>query len=473
MDAKAGSGKTSTLVMLANAISTNKSSVFLAFNKSIAEELSKRLPSHVPAKTFHSFTFRPTQEYVSAKARRRIFKAEPKKLDILWDNLFQRAHMEARSATIRLVGLMRAHAYLPNVDDDSLYTLLSHFNIECESEEYTDRDIIGFARQLLSASNDAPMFDFDDMLYFPVVFNLRLPTFDYVMVDESQDTNPVQRLILKKIVRPNGGRLIAVGDPQQAIYGFRGASHDSMERIAQDFDATVLPLSISYRCPASVIRAAQKYVPNIEARPNAPEGTILAPDKWSLASFVASDLVMCRNTAPLVQLAYKCIAARKPVKIMGRDIGAGLISLIKKLAGRTNDLHVLAERMDAYREKEVSAALAKHQDGKAQSIADKCDSILALIDTLTPEDADDGVQALVRIINGMFSDNGPNITTLCTVHRAKGLEAERAFILDAELMPSKMARQPWQQIQERNLIYVAITRSLDTLVYIDSKSIVD
>jgi superfamily I DNA/RNA helicase len=58
---------------------------------------------------------------------------------------------------------------------------------------------------------------------------------------------------------PPYGRLIAVGDPSQAIYGFRGADATAMTDMQREFNMTVLPLSVSYRCSQSVVKEAQKY----------------------------------------------------------------------------------------------------------------------------------------------------------------------------------------------------------------------
>jgi hypothetical protein len=51
------------------------------------------------------------------------------------------------------------------------------------------------------------------------------------------------------------------------------------------------------------------------------------------------------------------------------------------------------------------------------------------------------------------------------------MEAHTVYILDGHLMPSKWAKQPWQQVQEQNLRYVAVTRALDSLYFIESKQI--
>jgi len=95
-----------------------------------------------------------------------------------------------------------------------------------------------------------------------------------------------------------------------------------------------------------------------------------------------------------------------------------------------------------------------------------------LLDSMTPQDRNRGISGLIAIIESMFADNPNGTTTLATVHKSKGMEAPTVYILDKHLMPSKYARQEWQMQQELNLQYVAITRSLDTLIFVDSDKIV-
>ena len=83
----------------------------------------------------------------------------------------------------------------------------------------------------------------------------------------------------------------------------------------------------------------------------------------------------------------------------------------------------------------------------------------------------DTVDGLRAMIDGIFADdvtNAGNLIVLCSAHRSKGLEWNRVFLLGRnELMPSPFARQEWQMEQERNLIYVAVTRAKQTLVEVD------
>jgi len=102
--------------------------------------------------------------------------------------------------------------------------------------------------------------DFDDMLYLPLRSKCTFDKKNYVFVDEAQDTNGVQRALLRRMLAPPPhGRLIAVGDPSQAIYGFRGADANAMSALREEFSAVVMPLSVSYRCSRAVVAEAQKY----------------------------------------------------------------------------------------------------------------------------------------------------------------------------------------------------------------------
>lgn len=472
IDAVAGSGKTSTLQLIVAAIlDASRSYVVIAFNKSIATTLQER---GMNGRTFHSLGFNAVRYALKAHNNGIDPQMDAQKVSRIVDDTFPNREADGfSSALIRLVSLAKNHIMRPTASDDDIISLIEHFDIEWDDETVNDAVMASHVRAILARNNDdTRTIDFDDQLYFVELFNLRLSTFDFVLVDESQDTNPLRRALIRRMMH-NGTRVIAVGDERQAIYGFTGASHDSMDLIANTFNCVRYPLSVSYRCPTSVVNLARTIVPQIEARPNAPDGSVLRPKTFRRSDFLPTDLLVCRNTAPLVATAYKLLASRTPCRIMGREIGASLTSLIKKLTRRQETLESLADRLMAYRATETEKAMKQKKETKAQAITDKVDAILAIIDSLTPEDADQGIPRLIAIIDGMFSDQKNGCTTLATVHKAKGLEAPRVFILDPHLMPSKMAKQDWQQQQERNLMYVAYTRALDTLVFVDTKTLTD
>ena len=458
--AVAGSGKTTTLVESLKL--TQGNGIFLAFNKSIAETLKARCPQNVQARTFHSLCYSPVLKAVGARV------VNPDKLS----NIIQLAMTEQEvklygSFVKRLVGLARNAGIGALTSDDGalFYALVEHHDLTLENEQASEAQAIELARDVLSRSNASREVDFDDLLYFAVLKGVRLPVFDWVFVDEAQDTNTIQRAILRKILA-HGGRMVAVGDAAQAIYGFRGADSDALEFLAQEFAPCVdLPLSVTYRCAKIITQAAQKYVPEIEAAPGAAEGEVVDLGvNWELKNFGSKDIVVCRNTKPLIELGFRLLRARIPLHILGRDIGDGLCALIRKCDTRSGGIDKFVERLEKWRDREVEKAIGKKLEAKADAIEDKAATLLMLVEQL-PENKRTTLE-LMSVIQTLFTDKNNSIT-LATVHKAKGLEADTVWWLAPSLCPSKWAKQPWQQQQERNLMYVAITRAAKRLVLIE------
>lgn len=477
VDAKAGSGKSTTGEEMVRRIPNKAHShVYLAFNKSIADEMKGR---GVNGRTFHSLTFSPVTR------ARGCSNVDSNKLRLLIQDAVQNEEqlgpagytpalnfMTKRDSQmygnfiVRLVGLARNAGIgclcqnIPEVWQG----LVDYHDLELDSESATFERAIELAMQLLEWSNRSALLDFDDLLYFAVKDNISLPKFDYVFVDEAQDTNSIQRAILRKIMKPTS-RLIAVGDPAQAIYGFRGADSNSMNLIAQEFGCTELPLTVTYRCATSIVKYAQQWVPAIEAAPHAAEGLVRNVDQdWKHEDFKFDDLVVCRTSRPLVALAYQFLRARIPARVMGKDIGEGLKSLVKKMNAKGID--ALIDKLEDFTQREVAKALAKGSEAKAEAVKDKTDSVMCLIEGL--EETNRTVPALLATIDELFNERRSGVT-LATIHKSKGLEANRVWWLNASACPAAWARQPWQKQQERNLCYVAATRAKSELVTFEER----
>lgn len=474
--AVAGSGKTTTGVEMVKRIPAGLSHIFLAFNKPIATELSNR---GINGRTFHSLCFMPVTR---AKGTRNV---ESNKLRILVDDAVSNSEnvalpeghklnsMTKRDAQlygnfiVRLVGLARNSGIgclcqnLPEVWQG----LVDYHDLELDNDVATFERAIELAMQLLEWSNASALVDFDDLLYYAVKDGISLPKFDFVFVDEAQDTNAIQRAILRKIMKPKS-RFIAVGDPAQAIYGFRGADSNSMAMIADEFGCVELPLTVTYRCPTAVVDYAKQWVSHIEAAPGAPEGVVDdLGDDWTHNMFDETDLIVCRTSRPLIAMAYSFLRARVPARVMGKEIGEGLKTLVRKMNAR--GIEGLIDKLEAYTTRESEKAVAKGQEAKAEAVRDKTDSILCLIEGL--DENDRTIPALLRVIDDLF-DSNRNGVTLATIHKSKGLEADRVFWLNASQCPAQWAKQPWQKQQEKNLCYVAATRAKKALVLIEEKA---
>lgn len=469
--AVAGSGKTTTIAEASKFIPVDAAAVFLAFNKSIATELGKKLPAHVESRTLNSLGHRAVmgkfgQVAIDTSKTMKIVRELPNEFGL--DGQEYVAKYFAGDIC-KLVSKAKAHGLVPHekmngtvADEFSLQELKDHYNLYSECPDDVLVDFV--VKALKETVRQTNIIDFDDQLYFVVAFDLPVPQYSWIIVDEAQDLSAINRAMLRKFLSTNGN-LIAVGDDAQAIYGFRGADSTSLDTIIEMFKAEELPLDTTYRCPKAVVEIAQKYVPEINCPIDAPEGEVIEHDKFELGDFEDEDLIVCRNTAPLITSAYRMIRHGHPVRVMGRDIGKGLTSLIKKIARSGFKYMTMGEfekKLGKWMRNQIDIAKRRDQEDRIEMIQDKAESLFAIIagsevDTL-PE--------VCHIIDDLFQgDRGPRFAT---VHKAKGMEANRVFILDAELMPSKFAKQPWQMQQENNLIYVAVTRALSTLCYIQS-----
>lgn len=452
--AVAGSGKTTTIV---DAVSrTQGSSIFLAFNKFIASELITR---GVNARTFHSLTYGAVTSFKSTR------QVHSDKLRMLVRKHFSGRDNEIYgSFTIKLVGLARQAGIdhlVPNVQS-SWMNLVSYHDLEIENEQGVLQRGLELASDLLAYSNESPMVDFDDLLYLAVKEDLSLPKFDMVFVDEAQDTNAIQRSLLHKILHPSS-RIIAVGDPAQAIYGFRGADSDSMDLIKKEFKCVELPLTVSYRCPRAVVKYAAQWVDHIEAAPRAPEGVVVElGTTWDLESFEAKDLILCRTTKPLVALGFRLLRRGIPARILGKEIGDGLRALVERQRADTTDQ--LRIKLAIWAEHEAFTARAKGDDSKAEVVYDKVEALYCLIDGLSENQRT--IPALLNAIESLFNDNA-NAVTLATIHKAKGLEAPTVYWLNRSQCPQKWVSRDWQLKQEENLCYVAATRAQERLILIE------
>jgi DNA helicase II / ATP-dependent DNA helicase PcrA len=454
--AVAGSGKSTTIVeamKLARGLT-----IFLAFNKAIAEELKAR---GVNARTFHSLVFSPVM---------RFYNQQQPSMDKLHKLTMENWTFEERKLygafAKRLVGLARGmgigiEGMLPDTPEEFI-ALAAHHDIEPESDNADFGTAIEYTRALFDLCVQDQRVDFDDMLYRAVRDSIRLPQFDVAFVDEAQDTNPIQRAILHKILKP-GGRLIAVGDPAQAIYGFRGADSDALGLLAKEFNCTELPLSITYRCPQAVVNYARAWVSHIEAREGAPEGVVKDLGvAWNPTDFLPGDLVVCRKTAPLITAALRFIRAGIPVQVLGKDIGEGLKALIKKMSAGNVDQ--LAEKLEEYRQREVEKAQKEEDEAKVEAINDKVGVLLFMCEELLEDRRT--IADLEAGIDYLFKDKAKAVT-LCTIHKSKGLEAPRVFWLERSECPARWARKDHQRQQELNLCYVATTRAMDELYFIE------
>jgi len=484
--AVAGAGKTTTIVEAYKLIPPTQC-IFVAFNKDIVTALKGRVAN---ACTMNSLGYGVLRRFLGSKWPLQVESDKTMKVikrvfgEQIPDEIEWRKEFSTYAAGVRkLVGLAKAHGIVPMgvpgtglvMDTEQNWAdLIEKYDVEFERDGKPEA-AIDWARRILirsiRAAQEDLYVDFDDQLYLPVIWQAKFDQHDVIFVDEAQDVNPIQRAMLKMALKP-GGRLIAVGDPHQAIYGFRGADTEAIQNIKEEFAAKELPLSVSYRCPKSVVTEAKTYVTEIESHDTAPDGKVETMDSYWPDLFTNDDAVICRNTAPLIEQAYRFIRTGKGCRMLGREIGAGLVAMINKVMGkRIKTVDQLEDKLAEYAEREKAKLMAKGKEDQAGALMDKLETIDIFVQQL-PED-DRTIERLIANIEAMFTDNNKGLLTLCTIHKSKGQEWNKVFILNRHLMPSKYARQEWQKQQEANCAYVAVTRAKEELYFIDSKKWLD
>ena len=480
IEATAGSGKTWTLVKSIELIPEDKSILFAAFNKDICNDLEKKTQnfSNVRVSTIHSFGY-----YLLRKAFPGQFRKEEAMNSFKYRNY---AKLITKDKTRR----MNSKTFLKYIDNIESYVNFGR-NYLCSDandfkfiqERYGIEDVdneIEVAIQCLAwGMNHLGEIDYGDMIWLPNVLDIDIKDrFDYILLDECQDVNKAQRYLILKCM-DDKTRLICVGDSNQAIYSFAGSDPESFNELRKLPNMTCMPLSISYRCAKNIVTFANNIVPTMEPNNDGREGEVKYDMR--LEDVQNGDMMICRNNAPLMQIYLKLLKMGKNAFIRGKDDGKQLIKAVKR-TGQTmlnrNCMHdgvfarlydeVFRDRNSIMEQNEISEIEALN----TSEIMAKLDVIRTLEylseDVLTAEELIHKLEKIFKkTTNEEDNANMEYGIALSTIHKAKGLEADRVFIIANSLMPSKSAKKDWEVRQEMNLMYVAHTRAKNHLFFLD------
>lgn len=318
IEAVAGSGKTTVLVKALEFTPTDAQVAFLAFNKHIADELKERVPPHVYASTLHSLC------YANIRAALGNVTVDENKVGHILRNNKKSARgriaevmEESHSEIVKIVSLLKNLLLEPT--DENMAYITDRYGIATNGDEdyvfIAARDVY---HQSLNQIKQQKVIDYDDMIFACASdsVNIQCRKFDYIFGDEWQDMNHSQQVVVLKSVAKNG-HIVVVGDRKQSIYGFRGADVNAIPATIEKLNATVLPLSICYRCPKSHIELAKQLVPQIEWSDTAITGEVKRMDVEKALEYMKDgDMVICRTNAPLVRPAFALI--RQGVKAVIR-----------------------------------------------------------------------------------------------------------------------------------------------------------
>lgn len=456
ISALAGSAKTTTLEMICKALPSIPI-LSLAFNKRIADEMKKRLPGHVQARTMNSLG----HEVWSRVTGKRLSVDSSKSYTILRgviDDLPKTRQGEARSAiadTFSFIRRAKRDGFVPakwagittpiyrDLDEwrDTLEDIPEDFQVPLITETLSRSIETSYAGGI----------DYDDQIYMPVIFGGQFPKYPLVLIDEFQDLNELQHEMLAKLYHR---RLIGVGDPYQSIYAFRGAKQNGMLAAKERWHMHELPLSVTFRVPRKGVERAWFRVPHMKWFNGAPDGRIETLEEWYAATIPDGAAIICRNNAPLFSCALKLLASGRAIKLVGMDIGAGLVRIMRKLGPETLTSMEMFRALEGWKLAELRKAK------REETVYEKVECLSVLLS------GHETLRAAILHAEALFKQDGP--IQLLSGHKAKGLEWKTVFHLDSWRIPSRFALEGSEAYeQEMNVKYVIETRFKEELFLVD------
>ena len=503
INAVAGGGKTTAIVesiIRYTEVNKGKKVLFVAFNASIKEEGASRLAGYpVDVMTCHGLGYSALRQ-PGALGRLNTVQfdiqgSNGEYMQLLASNELgsEKEKYDDREALLDLVSKCKTCLVDTEIGAEEL---MDRFNITSSynKKEFAERAIkvLNFTKThcgttVVSGKNGKNykkvVITFDDQVWLPLVKDLSIQQYDAVFIDEAQDLSAARRALIKKALKKSG-RVFLCGDQKQACYSFAGADIDSLPTMINEFNCKEFKLSYTWRCPVSVVNEASNFNPNIIPAPKAKEGSINSIEAKELINNIeCGNVLLSRTNAPLIRAFFQLARRKVPVKFIGRDYGSMLAHRIK--GWQTKHENAVAAG-HAYGSFTGTTVLEKNDewleyvknsrstDDKKGSVSDRIKDEHATIIVLT-EDLEaklDTADAVKEIIKRCYSfspeeakddKNTDKFVTLSSVHRFKGLERDKVFILIDTFDVGGNNQE------ESNLMYIAITRSKDSLVYVKGK----
>lgn len=438
--AGAGTGKTSTLMLMAAA--TRRRGLYLAFNRATADDARRRFAPNVQCRTAHSLAYaavgREYRDRLNSSAR--IPGATTARiLGIRYPlGVGQTIIGEVHQARL-VMSMVRRFCF--SGDPEPMARHMEPVNgLTPEETEYVAGRLLSFAYRAwedIRAPSGRLRFEHDHYMKIWALTKPPLPG-DFVMLDEAQDTNPV----LEEVFLAQSAQRVCVGDPAQQIYAWR-AARDVMTGFAGDH----VELTWSFRFGPAIAEVANRWLEHAQSRMRL---TGAGPATSRVTTVRNADAVLCRGNADVLKEVLGFLDAGTRVAITGggealRRIAEAALQL--KAGRRTShpELFLFPDwgSVQEYAENDTAA-----QDLKTLvSLVDAhgADTIISAVSRLAPEDAAEVV--------------------VSTAHKAKGREWASVRIgpgfgpppADDDGTPRRLGPE------EARLIYVAVTRAKQRL----------
>lgn len=461
INATAGAGKTFMLLKLLEKTPFGKKVLFLAFNKSIVEELERKILGRAEVKTLHSKAYSILLKYMRARFRLsqwRDYVICKKYLVPSWNTDTKGINQRIFNIS-KLYSLIRMNLVDIN-NREEVESVCLRWDVDFDDHYYEDIKLFIYkVEEEMCNDGDKLDIDFTDQLYltYKHISADLFPKYDVIFLDEAQDLNPLQRELVLRMLKPTG-RLVTAGDFSQCIYFFMGSSTDSFKLLRDRPNTAVLPMKLTYRCAKNIVKVAQKYSENIECLDDAREGVVR---EGKLSEVMPGDYVLCRNNLPLVEVFIYLSQLGVRSTILGKDYRESLWALLLRAESGVRWVDMLEEKQNELKKKGIN----NYKSNESYIFLFERIAICKILISHYGS-----IRMALLVLEDIFTEGKEECVTLSTIHKSKGLEAKRVFILGFnELLPSKYATTDAQLEAERCLQFVAVTRAKDELIFIPYK----
>ena len=526
INAKAGCGKSFIATQMLKDV--DKNSIYLAFNKAIAEEMKEKITNpKVKICTIHSlcnsvllYNLQKESEQKTGglgKHRNTESKLDNLKIyriinDILIQEKDIKRDFEYKTfltenyvklynlVRLKVVNLDRAFEAKDKIKDIiNEQGLFFHELYGSVSSETAFEVIRQIDTQSLAIFEKEKLYDFTDMLYITLKKlskkEWEVPYWNYytnIVVDEAQDLSTIQ-LFLLKFFKRQGGRYVFILDFRQAIYAFAGANCGSYALIKKMFEPIKeFELPINYRCARSHLNLVnQLHHIGIQPCDTAPTGSIKKIKKQECINLaLAGDYIVGRKNKWLLPITLELIKAGKPVYIKDE----GFVKEIEKFIDKASfDSIIDFERYVTNKQRRLEAKIKVNEnttEGKVEIPKDVEEEVVMMAQHSEDKSGQLEMFSAIKILLASFKEKytthsksqflkyvqsilntkpSNNCITVTSIHCVKGLEADNVFVLNEgkAVVEGQMSNE--QRQQEYNLSYVSLTRARHNLYLVKAE----
>ncbi|QHC21725.1 UvrD-helicase domain-containing protein [Streptomyces sp. GS7] len=450
IQAGAGTGKTTTLAMLAHSAQRmGRLGRYIAFNRTVARHASRTFPAEVACGTAHALAYAAVGRYYQARmnAPRQAGWRTGAALGID-DGMYLRiGPRKVNNKALSHTALRTVTRFCHSADKD-----IAHHHVPplrgAESEplhaQLADL-VLPYARKawadLQNPDHGVVRFEHDHYLKMWALSEPVIPA-DFLLLDEAQDTNPVVEQVLT--AQRDHAQLVLVGDSAQAIYGWRGARD-----VMTGFDGTQLSLSHSFRFGPALAAEANRWLAIVDA----PIRLSGSPHRTTeLRPLHTPEAILCRTNVGAMVAVIRQLEANHRVALAGGG------EALRSLARAAHDLE--SGRRTAHPELMLFESWAELREYAEFDPAGR--DLLPLVELVDEH----GTAAVLHALDRLSPEESAQVT-VSTAHRAKGREWTSVCVADDFTGPDDLDEADEDgtplpgpiDVDEARLAYVAVTRA--------------